>query len=321
MYGRPMDRRHLEYFLAVADLGSFTRAASALLIAQPSLSQAIAALERDLGSKLFERHGRGVRLTPAGDALVEPARRTLRSFQLARGAVRSVTDGGFGRLAIITNTLWAIDPLARMIGEFRRVHPGVHLTVADPLRRSDVLDAVRGGEAEFGLLDGTPPGGILASQWLADHELVAVLPSRPSGPTDAVTVEDLVPFGLISTPVGTALRTLVDDQLEAAGRPAEVAVETAHVASVVPLLLAGAGAALLPQGLAADAAAKGARVLPLRPPSRTSVHLVWREGRLSELGEHFLAFSGELAGTSHGFLPLAAIADRSSSSAPGTVSR
>jgi LysR family carnitine catabolism transcriptional activator len=290
-----MDRRHLEYFLAVADLGSFTRAASALLIAQPSLSQAIAALERDLGSKLFIRHGRGVRLTPAGEALVEPARRTLRSFLLARGAVRSVTDGGFGRLAITTNTLWAIDPLARMIGEFRRVHPGVHLTVADPARRSDVLDAVRSGEADFGLLDGTPPGGILASRWLADHELVAVLPPYPSGPTDAVTVEDLVPFGLISTPPGTALRTLVDDQLEAAGQPAEVAVETAHVASVVPLLLSGAGAALLPQGLAADAATKGARVLQLRPPSRTSVHLVWREGRLSELSEHFLAFADELA--------------------------
>lgn len=295
-----MDRRHLEYFLAVADFGSFTRAASSLVIAQPSLSQAISTLERDLGSKLFERHGRGVRLTPAGEALVEPARRTLRSFSLARGAVRSVSDGGFGQLAIITNTLWAVDPLARMIGEFRRVHPGVQFSVADPSRRSDVVHAVRVGEADLGLLDGPPPGGVLESQWLADHELVAVLPSTPSGPTDAVTVEELVPFGLISTPAGTALRTLVDDQLEAAGWPAEVTVETAHLASVVPLLLSGGGAALLPQGLAADAAAKGARVLPLRPPSRTSVHVVWRKGRVSELGEHFLAFSGVLAGGSSG---------------------
>ena len=289
-----MDRRHLEYFLAVADLGSFTRAAASLSIAQPSLSQAIAALERDLGSQLFERHGRGVRLTPAGEALMEPARRTLRSFLSARGAVRGVSDGGFGRLTIMTNTLWAIEPLARMIGDFRRDHPGVHMSVSDPARRSDVLDAVRLGEAEFGLLDGTPPGGILASRWLVDHELVAVVPAGVDGPSGPVTVEDLVPYGLISTRDGTALRTLVDTQLEIAGRPAEVAVETAHVASIVPLLLAGAGAALLPQTLAADAAAKGARVLPLLPPSRASVHLVWREGRLSELGEHFLEFSSEV---------------------------
>jgi DNA-binding transcriptional LysR family regulator len=67
-------------------------------------------------------------------------------------------------------------------------------------------------------------------------------------------------------------------------------VETAHLATVVPLVLAGAGAAMLPQGLAAEAAAKGARVLPLVPPTRTSVHVVWRTGQLSEPAEHFLAF-------------------------------
>jgi LysR family carnitine catabolism transcriptional activator len=294
-----MDRRHLEYFLAVAELGSFTRAAASLSIAQPSLSQAIAALERDLGSELFERHGRGVRLTAAGEALLEPARRTLRGFQLARGAVRSVSDAGFGRLSIMTNTLWAIDPLARIIGEFRKVHPGVRVTVLDPSRRADVLDAVRQGEVDLGLLDGAAPGGILASLWLADHDLVAVLPSRTWVTAAAVAVEDLLPLGLICTPGGTALRTLVDDQLEAVGRPGEVAVETAHVASVIPLVLAGAGAALLPQGLAADAAAKGARIATLVRPSRAAVHLVWRDERLSPLGEHFVTFARDQVAPPH----------------------
>lgn len=172
-----MDRRHLEYFVAVAELGSFTRAAAALSIAQPSLSHAIAWLERDLGSKLFERHGRGVSLTPSGEALLEPARRALRAFQVARGAVRSVSEGDFGQVSIITNTLWAVDPLAGMIGRFRTLHRGVQLTIADPARRVDVLDAVRLGGAELGLLDGPPPGGRLSSRWVADHELVAVLPS------------------------------------------------------------------------------------------------------------------------------------------------
>lgn len=286
-----MDRRHLEYFLAVAELGSFTRAAASLSIAQPSLSQAIAALERDLESELFERHGRGVRLTSAGEALLEPARRTLRAFRLARGAVRGASDAGFGRVSIMTNTLWAVEPLARIIGGFRTVHPGVQVAVLDPSRRADVLDSVRQGEVDLGLLDGTAPGGILASLWLAADELVAVLPSR-TGPTAAVvTVEELLPLGLICTPGGTALRALVDEQLEAIGRPAEVAVETAHVASVIPLVLAGAGAALLPHGLAADAAAKGARIATMATPSRAEVHLVWRDGRLSPLGEHFVSFA------------------------------
>jgi LysR family transcriptional regulator, carnitine catabolism transcriptional activator len=289
-----MDRRHLEYFVAVAEFGSFTRAAASLSIAQPSLSHSIAWLERDLGSELFERHGRGVRLTPSGEALLEPARRALRSFQLARGAVRSVAEGGFGHLSIITNTLWAVDPLAQLIGRFRLLHPGVQMVVSDPARRADVLDAVRLGGAELGLLDGTPPGGLLSSLWVADHELVAVLPPRSAPlndtPAGTTTVDELLPHGLICTPAGTALRALLDQQLEAAGRPAEVAVETAHLAAVVPLVLAGAGAALLPQGLAAEAGAKGARVLPLAPPTRTSVYVVWRTGRLSAPAQHFLAF-------------------------------
>ena len=285
-----MDRRHLEYFVAVAEHGSFTRAAAALSIAQPSLSNAIAWLERDLGSKLFERHGRGVRLTPSGEALLEPARRTLRSFRVARGAVRSVSEGGFGHLSIITNTLWALDPLAGMIGQFRSLNRGLQVTVADPARRADVLDAVRLGGAELGLLDGPPPGGKLSSRWIVDHELVAALPPD-AGPTGmTTTIEELLRWGLICTPEGTALRAMLDEQLEAAGQPAEVAVETAHLATVVPLVLAGAGAAMLPQGLAAEAAVKGARVLPLTPPTRTSVHVVWRTGRLSEPAEHFLAF-------------------------------
>jgi len=283
-----VDRRHLEYFVAVAEQGSFTRAAASLSISQPSLSHAIAMLERDLGAQLFDRDGRGTRLTPAGDALLEPARRVLRSFQLARGAVRAVSKGGFGRLSIITNTLWAVDPLAGMVGRFRSLHPGVQVTVADPARRSDVLDAVRLGAAELGLVDGTPPGGLLAARWLEHHELVAVLPPGSGAPSSTMAFEELLPIGLVCTPAGTALRALVEERLESAGRPGDVAVETAHLASVVPLVLAGAGAALLPQGLAADAAAKGACVLPLDPPARAAVHLIWREGKLSPLAHKFV---------------------------------
>ena len=288
-----MDLKQLEYFVRVAELGSFTRAAQSLSIAQPSLSHAIGWLERDLGSRLFERHGRGVRLTPAGEALLKPARRSLRSFQLARGAVRAVSEGGFGRLSIITNTLWAVDPLAQLIGGFRGLHPGVQLTVADPARRSDVLDAVRLGRAELGLVDGTPPRGILASRWLAEHELVAVLPTRSGAVPPSIGIEELEETGLVCTPGGTALRSIVDELLEAVGLPTEVAVETAHLASVVPLVLAGAGAAVLPRGLAAEAAAKGSRVVPLAPAARSEVHLIWRDGRLSALAQHFVDFCAD----------------------------
>ncbi|MCE0537264.1 LysR family transcriptional regulator [Kineosporia rhizophila] len=291
-----MERRQLEYFLAVAECGSFTRAAAALTIAQPSLSHAIGLLERELGSVLFERLGRGVRLTAAGQALLAPARRTLRSFQLAATAVRSVSDVGFGRLTIISNTLWAVEPLVQIIGEFRQAHPAVQFSVGDPVRRSEVLDQVRSGEADFGLVDGTPPAGVLESRWLLEHRLVAVLPPGSLPGLTSVSVSELVPVGLICTLRGTALRELLDVELQVAGEASEIAVETAHLASVIPLVLAGAGAALLPEGLAEDAARRGARVLPLRRPTKAAVHLIWRSRGLSSPGEQFLALATTMFG-------------------------
>jgi DNA-binding transcriptional LysR family regulator len=163
----------------------------------------------------------------------------------------------------------------------------VRFEVTDPAARAVVLDQVRTGRVDFGLVDGPPPAGALASLELAEQQLLAVLPPG-SGQGLTVTVVELVRLGLIGTPRGTALRTLLDAHLEAAGQATEVMVETAHVASVVPLVLAGAGAAVLPEGMAADAATKGARVARLEPESRASVSLVWRRDGLDAAATDFL---------------------------------
>ncbi|PUA82083.1 LysR family transcriptional regulator [Nocardioides currus] len=289
-----MERRQLEYFLAIAEAGSFTRAARVLTIAQPTLSHAIRSLERELGETLFQRHGRGIRLTPAGAALVRPARRTVRSFAQAAGAVRGAGDDGFAQLRIVTNTVWALDPLVRIVGELRQLRPSVQLQVSDPASRTVVVEQVRAGEVDFGLVSGTPPGGPLSSLHLLDHELVAVLP--PGGEQRPVAdLAELADEGLISTPPGTALRDLLDELLSQAGLDGAVAVETAHVATVVPLILARAGAALLPEVMALEAAAKGARLSRLEPPSRARVHLLWRPDRLTDAGDALLAVAREVA--------------------------
>jgi LysR family transcriptional regulator, carnitine catabolism transcriptional activator len=278
----------------VAESNSFTAAARSLSIAQPSLSHTIAALERELGVTLFERLPRGVRITEAGGAMLEPARRVLRSFALVHGAARSANDAGYGKISIISNTLWAIEPLVGVVGEFRRLHPAVQFVVAHPERRSDVIEMVRSGAADFGLLDGEPPPGTLANRRLVHHELVAVLPPRALLDLASVTVGQLVPLGLICTPKGSDLRAILDARLEADGQRPEVAVETAHLASLIPLILAGAGAALLPEGLAGEAEAKGARVLRMEPRTVSEVHLVWRHGSLTPMTEHFLSVATDL---------------------------
>jgi DNA-binding transcriptional LysR family regulator len=105
-----MDVRQLEHFLAVVDHGGFNRAASALYVSQPSLSQAVRALERDLGSDVFHRIGRRVVLTEAGRALIEPAREAVRSLQLARASVESVQGLHSGWVDIAATPSQAIEP-------------------------------------------------------------------------------------------------------------------------------------------------------------------------------------------------------------------
>ncbi|TQL68776.1 DNA-binding transcriptional LysR family regulator [Nocardioides albertanoniae] len=290
-----MERRQLEFFLAISEAGSFTSAAARLHVAQPSLSYAVRGLERELGGALFERHGRGVRLTPAGSALIGPARRVVRGFELAAGAVRSISDEGFGRLRITSSTVWAVEPLVPLLAEFRRIQPGAHVVVGDPQHRSDVLDQVRKAEADVGLIDGAPPRGPFASHHLVEHELVAVLPPSPEGPEE-VGIEELAEIGLIATPGGTALRTYLDARLEAAGLPTEVAIETAHVASITPLVLARAGAAVLTEGMAGAASRAGARVVPLSAGVRVNVSLVWLPDRGDALVEQFVELAQDANG-------------------------
>lgn len=290
-----MERRQLEFFLAVAEAGSFTGAAARVRVAQPSLSYAIRALEKELGVELFERLGRGVRLTPAGEALRGPAARTVRSFDLAAGAVRTLGMEGYGQLAIVASTLWAIEPLVRVLAAFRQVLPGVQVVVTDPRHRADVLDQVRRGDVQFGLVDGLPPAGAFESQFLVEQELVAVLPPGMEYDAATVDIDLLADRGLITTPPGTALRELVEQRLAEIGRPGDVAVQTAHAAAVVPLVLAGAGVALLPDGMAAGAVREGARTVRLEPPSRARVSLIWRAGDLDPVAAQLVATAQELA--------------------------
>jgi DNA-binding transcriptional LysR family regulator len=219
----------------------------------------------------------------------------VRSFELAVGAVRTLGDEGFGRLTVVASTLWAIQPLVPVLGAFRRVLPGVQVVVTDPRHRADVLDQVRSGDAHVGLLDGPPPTGPFDSLFLVEHELVAVLPPGTQYDDAAIGIDDLADRGLISTPPGTALRELLGRRLEEVGRPTDVAIETAHVAAVIPLVLAGAGVALLPEGLASAALAEGAVTVRLDPPSRARISLVWRAGELEPVAGQFVAVAQEVA--------------------------
>src|SRR6476659_7876744 len=148
-----MDLRQLRYALAVVDEGTFTAAAAACFVAQPSLSQAVAALERELGATLFDRLGRRAALTAAGEAFVPAAREALRAVDTIRADVAAVTGVVAGHLDLVALPTLAVDPVTPLVGAFRRTHPGVVVRLAHPDDTGELLDRVRSGASELGITE------------------------------------------------------------------------------------------------------------------------------------------------------------------------
>ena len=285
-----MDERRLRYFLAVVEDGGVTRAARRLHVAQPSLSQSLRALERELGAELFHRVGRGLRLTAAGEALVGPARQALRTMDAARAAVDEVAELVAGTLQIAALATLAVDPLSTLIGSFRREHPGVAICVREPESAAAVSTLVRAGECELGLAHLPLPQENLRTLALGEQELLFVLP--PGSETGrALAPAALAEVPLVVSPPGTSTRMLLEQALQAVEVTPRIAVETDSREAIVPLVLAGAGAALLPATLAEEAARRGAVVRAARPRIVRRIGLVQRDGPLSPAARAFSALA------------------------------
>src|SRR5690348_7017626 len=125
-----MELRQVEYVLAVVDRGSFTKAAGAVHVSQPSLSDGIRRLESELGVRLFDRLGRSVELTDAGRAFVGPARQLLRDRAAVLESVAGVRGLETGTIDFVALSTLAADPLGRLVGRFREAHPGVVVRIA-----------------------------------------------------------------------------------------------------------------------------------------------------------------------------------------------
>jgi LysR family transcriptional regulator, carnitine catabolism transcriptional activator len=277
-----MDERKLSYFLATVDEGSVTRAAERLLVAQPSLSQTLRALERELGVAVFHRVGRGVRLTPAGEALVGPARQFLRAADEARAAVGGVLELKAGSVELAALATLAVDPLAAWIGRFRARYSGVRVSVVEPESADGVRSLVRDGTCELGVAHLPLRDDQLRAHSVGEQELLFVLPPdhgaaapRPMG------ARELARTPLVVSPPGTSTRMLLEQALAAIGITPQIAVETAAREAIIPLVLAGAGAALLPASIAHEAQRRGASVRKARPAITRTVGVVHRNAPLS----------------------------------------
>ena len=286
-----MDERRLTYFLAVVDEGSVTRAAGRLHVAQPSLSQALRAFESELGVQLFDRIGRGLRVSTAGAALIGPARQILRTTDEARNAISGVLELRTGTLEIAALATLAVDPMAGLIGRFRARYPGVEIQVLEPESADRVTALVRDGACELAAAHLPLSRSQLIAHPLGEQELQFVLP--PNMPTDErpLGARELARTPLVVSPPGTSTRMLLEQALATVGVTPQIAVQTAAREAIIPLVLAGAGAALLPAPLAKEAQRRGATVRSARPRITRTVGLIHRQGPLSPAASAFLAIA------------------------------
>ncbi len=286
-----MDLRRLSLFLAVADNGSFTRAAKATYASQPAVSLAIKELERELGAELFYRLGKQVALTPAGAVLVEPARQALRDVQTGTDAVAAVAGLAAGRVDVCCLPTLAADPMAGLIGRFRRRYPAVGVDVAATDDPADLAELLRDGRCEVGVSEAAMIPADLQPQVLVDQALLVVLPPGTPPASRPLPLSRLRHTPLVATPTGTSSRRLLDEAFASAGLSPNVVVVTAQREAILPLVLAGAGAALLPEPIAQTAARLGGIVARPRPAIRRTVVLAHRPGPLAPAAAAFVELS------------------------------
>ncbi len=286
-----MDARHLRAVVAVVDHGGVTAAADELQVAQPSLSQTIRTLERELDVELFHRVGHRLVLSAAGEALLGPARQVLRDLETVMSSVEAVVGRRAGHLDLVAEPTLIPDPVARLVGAFRTAHPDVRVRLTEPEGAAELAERVADGRSEIGVaeLPIVSSSGALRCEALLVQDVLVVFPPGTSPPSSSdLPVHQLAGVPLVTTPMGTSSRALVERALGLADLVPLVAVETELREALLPFVLAGAGTALLPRAIAEEGARGGALVLELRPPLRRTVGLVYRRGNLSPAAQAFV---------------------------------
>ncbi|HCY16463.1 MAG: LysR family transcriptional regulator [Curvibacter sp. GWA2_64_110] len=241
-----MDLKQLEYFVRVAELGSFTRASSVLDIAQPALSRQVRLLEVELRQNLLLRNGRGVTTTEAGKLLLEHGRGILHQVERAREDLGRVRGALAGRVAL------GLPPsIARMLTvpltrEFRKRLPNAALSISEGLTIS-MQEGLQTGRLDIALLYNPSPSPELETLPLLEEELFLIGPRDPKAKTSPVSLQDVSALPLVIPSRPNAIRMVVETEMAGIGCKPSISLEIDGVAAILDLVADGAGYAVLPR--------------------------------------------------------------------------
>ncbi len=241
-----MTFRQLEAFLAVVRERSFSRAAGRIHLSQPTLSEHIRELERELGKRLFGRRGRAVTLTEAGRVFQPHAARVATAADDARQAMAHLDGLRHGSLVVGAGTTPGIYVLPRVVAAFQRRYPGIELRLH--VANSGVIEQrVRDGEVDLGVVGGhvLGPGERCVAAGLVD-ELVLIVPrGHRWARRGRVGRGDLARERLLVREAGSATRQVMERALQQAGVTPAATMELNHTEAIKECVMAGLGVAFV----------------------------------------------------------------------------
>jgi LysR family transcriptional regulator, cyn operon transcriptional activator len=269
-----MELRHLRYFLAVADSLSFTRAAADLHITQPTLSQQIAQLEQEIGTTLFDRVGRKVRLTASGALFRQHAERALREIQAAKAAVGELEGLTHGALAIGVFQSFNASLLPPVLAKFTATYPRVTVTVRQ-LATGEMEERLLKGELDLGIAYGPPASDRVTAEKLFDEPLAVVVAAQhPLAKRRDVRLEALAEHPLALLTPEFPSRRLLAQAFAAAGVEPQVRIEINSTDALLATVQASGLATIQTRRIAS--AYGGLRCIALTPRLDRSVAIFWR---------------------------------------------
>jgi DNA-binding transcriptional LysR family regulator len=285
-----LNLRDIRALVAVAEAGSFTRAAERLHLSQPALTVQIRRLEEAVGARLFDRNSRNVALTPTGRDLLPLLRKSLQDMENVLRDARALGEGESGTIRLACLPTFAASVLPELVIGMKRDVPRAAFQIRDVVA-STVNALVRSEDADIGLTGGDVLDPMLEVLHAGVDRLVVVCPEGHAlAKKRRVGLSDLARASLVLTAPGTSVRAVVDAALSESREPLEIACEPTYMMTAVAMVRAGLGVTILPETAREVRAEPGLVVKKIDHPAFVrSIAIVKKRGRtLPAITERFV---------------------------------
>jgi DNA-binding transcriptional LysR family regulator len=247
-----MDLRQLEIIRAIADTGSFTAAGEKLHVSQSAISRQILLLEEELGEPVFHRIGRRIRITPAGESLLQLSHRVFRDLQETVSTISDKRESLSGTMRLVGGMTVCLYVFPALLAEVRRVHPHLDMKVTvGSAERSIAM--LRSGAGDLGMITLPVEATDLVSVPVLEEELLLITyPSHPLAKKKSITPADLHKQDFVLFETGSITRRLVESFFAREGVEAEIIMETENVEIIKAMVRNGLGISIIPSQAAAS---------------------------------------------------------------------